>query len=77
MRDTLVCASTANEMPITPKAHVLTWLVDFEAGVMLQVYDDTGMDVNAKTREAIEPTYRQFDAWLLKDNRARVSLAFV
>ncbi|MEX1249868.1 MAG: hypothetical protein WEA77_01550 [Hyphomonas sp.] len=44
---------------------------------MQQVFDDTGMDVNAKACEAIEPVYRQFDAGLLKDDRARMSLASV
>jgi hypothetical protein len=76
MRDTLLWTSIAYEMRISPKASVESWLVDFEAGVTLHVYDDRGMDVRALDREAIEPFYRQFDAWLLDYDRARMTAAF-
>lgn len=76
MRDTLLWTSIVHEMPITPKAPVLSWLIDFETGVMLHVYDDRGMDVRALTRDAIEPLYRRFDAWLLDYDRPRMTVAF-
>lgn len=76
MRDTLLWASIAYEMPIAPKAPILSWLIDFEAGVMLHVYDDRGMDVRALGRGAIELLYRQFDAWLLDYDRPRMAAAF-
>ena len=76
MRDTLLWASIAYEMPIAPKAPVLSWLADFDAGVMLHVYDDRGMDVRALHRSTIEQIYRQFDAWLLDYDRPRMAVAF-
>lgn len=75
-RDTLLWACIAREMPIAPRAPVLAWLVDFDAGVTLHVYDDRGMDVCALQRAAIEPLYRQFDTWLLDYDRPRMAAAF-
>lgn len=76
MRDTLLWTSIVYEMPISPKALVMSWLVDYEAGVMLHVYDDRGMDLRALERRAIEPYYRRFDAWLLDHDRPRMAAAF-
>lgn len=76
MRDTLLWTSIVHEMPIFPKVPVLSWLIDFEAGVTLHVYDDRGMDVRAIHRDAVEPLYRQFDAWLLDYDRPRMTAAF-
>jgi Domain of unknown function (DUF3885) len=76
MRDTLLWAFIVYDMPITPKARALSWLIDFEVGVMLHAYDDRGMDVHAHTREAIEPLYRKFEAWLLDHDRPRMAVVF-
>jgi hypothetical protein len=76
MRDTLLWTSIANEMPVTPKAAVIVYFVDFVAGVMLHAYDDRGMDVIALERAAIEPMYRDFDDWLLDHDRPRMAAAF-
>jgi hypothetical protein len=76
MRDALLWTSIALEMPIRPKAAVLSFLTDFDAGVMLHVYDDRGMDVCAIARPAIERLYRQFDCWLLDYDRPRMAAAF-
>lgn len=63
-------------MPLSPKAPVASWLVDFDVGVSLFIYDDRGMDVRALWREALDAVYRQFDAWLLDHDRARMTAAF-
>ena len=76
MRDTLLWTCIVYEMRISPKAPVLSYLADFDAGVMLHVYDDRGMDVHAIARPAIEPLYRQVDCWLLDYDRPRMAAAF-
>lgn len=76
MRDTLLWTSIVYEMAIAPNAPVMSWLIDFEVGVMLHVYDDRGMDVCALHRAAIEPLYRQFDSWLLDYDRPRMEAVF-
>jgi len=76
MRDVLLWVSIAYGMPISPKVPVVSFMTDFEAGVMLHVYDDRGMDVRALDRDAIEPLYRRFDHWLLDYDRPRMAAAF-
>lgn len=75
-RDTLVWNAIVYEMPLTPKAPVLSWLVDFYRGVMAHIYDDRGMDIHALDRESIAPLYRQFATWLLDFDRPRMRAAF-
>jgi hypothetical protein len=76
MRDTLLWVSIVYEMGISPKAPVVSYLTDFDAAVVLHVYDDRGMDVRALDRASIEPLYRQFDSWLLDYDRPRMAAAF-
>jgi hypothetical protein len=76
MRDTLLWTAIAYEMPIRPKAPVLTFLVDFDAMVSLHVYDDRGMDVTSLAPDRLEPLYRKFDGWLLDYDRPRMAAAF-
>jgi len=76
MRDTLLWTAIVYEMPIRPKAPVLTFLVDFDAMVSLHVYDDRGMDVRSLDRDRLEPLYRKFDGWLLDYDRPRMAAAF-
>lgn len=76
MRDVLLWVAIAYELPIAPKAPVQSWLVDFERGLMLHVYDDRGMDVRALEKDAIAPLYREHDAWLLAHDRPRMRRAF-
>jgi len=76
MRDTLLWTSISLEMPLAPKAAVRTYLVDGQRNVMLHVYDDRGMDVQAADPARIAPLYRRFDAWLLDYDRPRMAAAF-
>ncbi len=60
----------------TPKAPVVSYFVDFDAGLLLHVYDDRGMDVHARDRKTIEPLYYEFDEWLLDYDRPRMNAIF-
>ena len=76
-QDALLWCSLAYEMPVKPKAPVVSYLADFERGVLLHIYDDRGMDVSALTASALMPVYRAFDPWLLDYDRDRMKTAFV
>jgi hypothetical protein len=75
-RDVLLWNSIAYEMPIEPKAPVLTYLVDWGRGILLNVYDDRGMDVIATTAGLLTPFYSMFDSWLLDYDRERMRAVF-
>lgn len=75
-RDALLWNSIAYEMPIEPKSPVLSYLVDWERGILLNVYDDRGMDVIATTAGPIASHYTTFDAWLLDYDRDRMRATF-
>lgn len=69
----------AAEMPIEPKGGMGlfdAYIVDFDAGTALQVYDDRGMDVVATTPDALRPIYERFRDWLLDYNRPRMDQMF-
>jgi hypothetical protein len=72
LRDTLIWNSIAAEMIIRPKAHVDSFLVDFERGLMLHIYDDRGMDVFATDPRTVLPVYQEFNSWLLDHDRPRI-----
>lgn len=72
LRDTLIWNSIACEMPVEPKAAVHSFLVDFERGLMIDVYDDRGMDVFATDPLAVLPVYQEFNSWLLDYDRPRM-----
>jgi hypothetical protein len=75
-RDVLLWCAVSYEMAITPKAPVLSYLIDRDRGILLHVYDDRGMDVTGLTRESLHTTYRDRTDWLLDFDRARMSAAF-
>lgn len=75
-QDAMLWCSLAYEMPIGPKSPVLSWLADFEKGILFHVYDDRGMDVTALTAPSLLPFYRTFDHWLLDYDRERMKAAF-
>ena len=67
--DELIWMSTTREMPIEPCSSIKNkYLIDFDAGIAMQIYDDRGMDVIANSRGALLPTYRKFHSWLLDYN---------
>lgn len=51
-------------------------LVDFERGVLVDVYDHRGMDVVAVDREILRPIHDRFGDWLLDYDRARMDAMF-
>ena len=76
VRDVLLWCAIAYEMPIAPKTPVLSYLVDFERGILLHAYDDRGMDVTSLEPGPLLPVYRGRSAWLLGYDRARMAAAF-
>ncbi len=75
-RDVLLWGAIAYESRIMPKAPVKSYLVDFGSGVMLDVYDDRGMDVIATQRESLLDLYRSRGDWLLDYDRPRMAAVF-
>lgn len=72
LRDTLIWNCIAQEMAIGPKAPVGSFLVDFERGLLLHIYDDRGMDVFATDPRTVLPVYQEFNSWLLDYDRPRI-----
>lgn len=70
-----IWAAVANEMPISPRFPSLAknYIIDFQRGLILHVYDDRGMDLSAKSPELLRPVYEQFDEWLLDHARVRMA----
>lgn len=69
----------AAEMPISPKGGMGlfdAYIVDFDAGSALHVYDDRGMDVIATTRDILRPLYERFGDWLLHWDRPQMDESF-
>lgn len=75
-RDVLLWCAVSCEMAIAPKAPVQSFLADFDRNIVLEVYDDRGMDVTALERATLLPAYRQWGEWLLDHDRRRMSDAF-
>lgn len=84
-RATLIWDACACEIGIGPSSPFISvgsfnqfrsLLVDFERGLLVNVYDDRGMDVLAIDREALRPIYARFNAWLLDYDRAAMDANF-
>ncbi len=75
-REILLWCNLTYEMAIEPKLPMISYLVDFESGILLHVYDDRGMDVIATNASTLLPIYQEFDSWLLDYDRARMSKIF-
>ena len=75
-RDVLLWCAVSLETAITPKAPVISYLIDFDRGISLYVYDDRGMDVTAVDRDSLLRVYRARREWLLDYDRARMIEAF-
>ncbi len=74
-QDILLWCSIADEMPIQPKAAVVSYLLDPDASVLLHVYDDRGMDLTGLSAASVASTYRKFDQWFLDYDRDRMAAA--
>ncbi len=75
-QDALLWSSLTYEMPIEPKPLVVARLADLERGIVLDVYDDRGMDVRALAAATLLPFFKKFDGWLLDYDRERMEAAF-
>jgi hypothetical protein len=76
VRDTLLWCSTSIDMAIAPKVPVTIYLIDPARSIILNAYDDRGMDVCAILRNNLIDTYVAFDKWLLDYDRPRMAEAF-
>ncbi len=76
--DILLWASVAKEGTIRPKSRWLDlYIADLERSLILNVYDDRGMDVIGPSKEATEIHYRKFNAWLLDYDRPKMDRSFL
>jgi hypothetical protein len=72
LRDALIWNSIAYEMEIRPKSPIDSFLVDYEHGLMLHIYDDRGLDVFATDPMTVLSVYQEFNDWLLDYDRPRI-----
>ena len=72
-QDILLWCAIADEMPVEPNAAVVSYLLDPDAGVLLHVYDDRGMDLTGLSAQSVASVYREFDPWLLDFDRDRMA----
>lgn len=75
-RDTLLWHAIASDMPISPAAPILAFLIDPDRHVLMHVYDDRGMDVIADDPTSLQDFYGTFADWFLDSDRERMSSAF-
>jgi hypothetical protein len=75
-RDTLLWHAIALEMPISPSAPVLSFLIAPAKSLMLHVYDDRGLDITATDPEVLRASHVLFDPWLLDYDRERMEQIF-
>ena len=75
-RDVLIWCAVAYEMGIRPKAPVMSYLADFERGIIFYVYDDRGMELIASAPDPLLALYADRSDWLLDYDRPRMKLAF-
>jgi hypothetical protein len=74
--DILLWSGIGQDIGVTPRAPVLSKLVDIEHCVTVYAYDDRGMDITALSADRIAALYTRFDEWLLDYDRPRMSEAF-
>lgn len=74
--DILLWNNIAQDIGIEPKAPVLSKLADVDLGVVVDAYDDRGMDVVALSPEPIQHLHQRFNTWLLDYDRERMSKVF-
>jgi hypothetical protein len=74
--DILLWNNIAQEIGVRPRAPLLSKLVDRGRGIVVDAYDDRGMDITALSSEPIEHLYQQYGAWLLDYDLPRMTEAF-
>lgn len=73
----LLWLDIANEMPVEPASGgCSTWLFDFDNEIILDAYDDRGLDIISTKRTALQPLYEKFADWLLDFDREEMDAAF-
>ncbi|MCP4823297.1 MAG: DUF3885 domain-containing protein [Shimia sp.] len=66
----------AAELGIRPRLTTDVYFVDFDHNLVLNPYDDRGMDVADVTKEALRPAFRDFGLWILEWNRPEIQAHF-
>jgi hypothetical protein len=74
----LLWASISSEMDIQPHARWIDTIhvVDFDRKILLNAYDDRGMDVIAADPARLAPLYEERGDWLLDHDRAAMDAVF-
>ena len=73
----LLWLDIAREMPVEPASYGHnTWLVDFEHEIILNAYDDRGLDVISTKKAMLQPLYEKFSDWLLDYDRNKMDAVF-
>ena len=73
----LLWLDIASEMPVEPASYGHnTWLVDFEHEIILNAYDDRGLDVISTKKAMLQPLYEKFADWLLDYDRNKMDAVF-
>ena len=84
-RAVLIWDACACEIGVEPSSPMMSvngkdqfegFLVDFERGILVNVYDDRGMDVVTTDPETLRPLHARFSDWLLDHDRARMDAMF-
>ena len=52
------------------------YLIDTGLNVLLNLYDDRGLDIAAASGETIFPLYKKFGEWILEDDREQIDRTF-
>ena len=74
--DILLWNNIAQDIGVEPRAPVFSKLADPERAVVVNAYDDRGMDIIALSVEPLEHLYRRFDCWLLDYDVPRMAEVF-
>ena len=73
----LLWLDIAAEMAIQPASdNHNTWLVDFEQKIILNAYDDRGLDIISTEKATLQPIYDKFGDWLLGYDREKMDAVF-
>lgn len=60
----------------TPAVKGRVYFVNPRTNVIMHMYDDRGLDLIAKTKDALYSLYHDFNAWILEYDRARIERTF-
>jgi hypothetical protein len=59
-----------------PKISSGVYVIDPDAKIVMNMYDDRGLDIIAAELETLRPLFEQFNGWLLDNQRTRIELRF-